>query len=72
LSPEKANACAPEVVEAEIRWVEPEHWIRAPRRLARGIEAIRQLSDRLAKALRDHPEMRLIARDQRRVGLGGR
>ena len=40
-------------------------------RLALGIKAVGQVGDRLFEALRDGREMLLIARDQRRVGLGG-
>jgi hypothetical protein len=39
--------------------------------LALGIKAVGQVGDRLFEALRDGREMLLIARDQRRVGLGG-
>ncbi len=40
-------------------------------RLALGIEAVRQVGDRLLEALRDGRELLLVAGDQRRVGLAG-
>ena len=40
-------------------------------RLALGLEAAGQVGDRLLEALRDGREVLLVARDQRRVGLGG-
>ncbi len=40
-------------------------------RLALGLEAVRQVGDRLLKALRDGRELLLVAGDQRRVGLAG-
>ena len=40
-------------------------------RLARGVEAVGQVGDRLLEALRDGREVLLVAGDQRRVGLGG-
>ncbi len=43
----------------------------AARRLARGIETVGQVGDRLLEALRDGREVLLVAGDQRRVGLGG-
>jgi len=39
--------------------------------LARGIEAVGQIGDRLLEALRDGREVLLVAGDQRRGGLGG-
>jgi hypothetical protein len=41
------------------------------RRLALGIRPVRQVGDRLLKALRDSREVLLVGGDQRRVGLGG-
>ena len=40
-------------------------------RLARGVEAVGQVGDRLLEALRDGREVLLVAGDQARVGLGG-
>lgn len=40
-------------------------------RLARGVETVGQLGDRLLEALRDGGEVLFVAGDQRRVGLGG-
>ena len=42
----------------------------APRGLALGVEALRQVSDLLLQALRDGREVLLVASNQRRVGLG--
>ncbi len=41
------------------------------RRAARGVQAVREVGDRVLEALRDGREVRLVARDHRRVGLGG-
>ena len=43
----------------------------APGRPALGVEAVRQVGDRLLEALRDGREVPLVAVDQGRVGLGG-